>query len=427
MIILPLDKLCPEYITAIATTMFNIEAGRWVFDETGKIKDPTAEFGGFEFQGVKYHIKGSYGTVILLCDENKTNASYIHSFDAYIWTELCILRRVYNKWSDDNKYRIPVFSPASHDFVSVNDLNRRTGQDTNIVSTLLSKRLKNKRFIWVLKKNDISTIYPDVKPAYRDINEFNLIIDTSQCLIVDIMGIFNLTQLTITSGIPKQDMFSVWSRVIDVPKIIYSTAFGGIDASIRNILNIQKIKIQYARVPIIYEEQWGNVCPMRVHSPIKPSLDELNNTYDFALNELGEVECVESGGVPRRIDVCVTCCIPLYGEIYVATKGDNYLCICAQCAHGVVFPNIDNTITILRVLYPRTAAEVIKSLPIDQTHIDILIDIDNYKTIQNTKGCVYDTIDSASYIGVATFADAIKYFNANKQMCKYVYLYEFIE
>jgi len=268
------------------------------------------------------------------------------------------------------------------------------------------------RFVWRMVANGNKIMFTDNMHELtldRNVNEHNYLVQHNT-LVIDISKVFEYKEnITFINSLPLKRDYSMSNRFISYDVFIYNEKYGGIDSVLRGLKNpnnkqchMQDIEIKPLFIPV-YEEEWENINPMRaVGKDTALVADHINNlltsSYNYTLMELEEVKNVESGAPPMPNDVCHSCEMYLYDQIYVLELNDNHVCVCANCFHSDVYPTMFDKfnctdINVLKVKYPKTVVDIIGTIDMSEEFRSLLIELSGDVTIKD------DVITTPNYVG----------------------------
>lgn len=372
---------------AIATTMFNIETGKRVFDIRGNIDRPDDDFNTITKGGITYSIHLMKGS-LLFTNIGPVGGIFLSTIIKKIRSIIDRLHLRYNELKGGVRY----YTANSIDFVAESTLVKRVSYrkiGTSGTGTTNTFTWTNRRF----NKEDI-----DIRRCYcnnRAEWEYNHIY-YHNAIVVDLINIFNTPDhITIIHDKPELSHFVMSSRVVCTGEVYFNNKLGGIYPTLQHLNGIKYIdkdenhnEVGHIFQPI-YEEQWCNINPMRakrmdVDSNLSVHINKLlEMDYDFNLMELEEIKNVQSGAPPTPNDRCNSCYMYLYDSIYVMESGDNHVCVCGVCYHAYLTSDDVNTHVILKVKYPRTVVEVIDMTPLGDYDRDMLVELSTEYQLKN--------------------------------------------
>jgi hypothetical protein len=125
----------------------------------------------------------------------------------------------------------------------------------------------------------------------------------------------------------------------------------------------------------IYVEDWKNITLCRTppkDNPI-PFNTFANSSFNKITEDLSELRNVACGAPPSFENVCCSCYVPLFDDIYVIETGTRHIGVCPKCIYGI---KIAKDWTILRTVHPRSAVQAVlesdASELVKQTYVDFL-------------------------------------------------------
>jgi hypothetical protein len=369
MIIIKIDNFDIEAEKEIATLLFNMEMGKKSFNIMGDIDNPDEDFHVLHKNGISYTIYGSVGSLILL-KQNKTDDPYFESFIHNMVNHLSDLDDKYNK----NCGIINHYTGGSTDY----SLNSKPFTSTTrriITSTHNQIQQKEETYRWTV----IDYIEDGYKKSTRDIWEYTKLREYNT-LIIDTNNIFNTDcKITFIDSI-KTENYVMSKNFIDY-KFTYNAENKNIDEMLRYLRNDRNlIDLEYTLDLLmftpIYVEEWKNIKPMQgiTNREIPPCA----YIYDMLYTEYHTPSELEE----KIDDVCDSCDMYLYGDIYVLEKGNNHACVCAFCMqYESIYTYIfgrnkrDPDIHLLRVTHPNTAIDIINKFDVPDDVRSVMIEL----------------------------------------------------
>jgi hypothetical protein len=410
---LHLKKDRDDLLTKIASYIINFCTGRCIFNKKGVIDRPNDDFHTFEYKDVTYHIKGCSINVDIIVGHNDLFSDMIKY---HLKRKLCALMYRYDNIikSDDPK-NIMVLDHYSSDFT----LEERNVSSVwaNINTSHIQQHRNYINFIINVLK------HPTFKHSLsgsRDAMEYTCIIEQHSTIIVDLAGIFNLPDLTEIFRLPTLKDMKVYRKFIDPEfMVIYDKYHDTIYPSIQHIYGAYPGEMKnYSVLCVqIYEEIWAEektIFPMMVEkeSDVYKGIT-LNNIFKYLKIPYNynkeEKEEKKNMGVKRRKDICHGCHVPLYDDIYVLEykhnkyQKVNHICLCPYCTHIKYYEELNahqNSVTLLRVKYPRSYTDVVNESPASDSTKELLLHVKNARYDPFT-----GMLKCGSYVGVTSIQE----------------------
>ena len=409
MIIIKIDQERNEETNmTIATTLFNMELGKKVFNIDGSINNPDEDLYILTKDGISYTIHGIVGNIVVIYrGEN-------HRYTEFLISDIeKILHDLDMKYMDEFK-EINCYNGKSMDYTLVSEaISDRNKKRRKIVKNKDTPPNKG-QFLWRIDWPEIFMSNSRKYVGNRNLWEYETLL-LYNTLVIDTDNVFNTKEnITIIDDIPKVKDYNISTRFVSLEEFTYDKKYGRIDSILREMkdpgYNDQHtMYITPVFVPI-YEEKWENIKPIRVYIEREECLIDniiklLTSSYDYTLMELEEVKNVESGAPPAPNDICHSCRMYLYDTIYVLECQNNHVCVCARCFHNDLYPelfDINNNITVLKVKYPKTVFDIIyqmdmpseiRQLMIELSGEDVRVDMKEL-TITTPNFVGYSEIDS---------------------------------
>lgn len=371
------------FITEISSVLFNLEQGKNIFDSSGNfIKGELygTNFNTIKKDGISYNIVGNTGNVILL----NMNINVLNNFKNDLDKQLLELDKKFYKKNSTFCYRKFNSTDYFSSFYNLNSANTEHIKNKNfrkIEIMSMNTPINNTGYLWKLQRWDSVLFVENKMWKNRNMNEFE-ILQKHNTLIIDCGDIFNYTErIAFLTKEPEIQSYKMSEKFISMEKVfIVSNRQNPIKAELYNgIFTNRDYQYDYGTVcdikyPI-YHEEWENINPVRIKKKeeILSDVEIKRLLINFHKNKKNTTESEEiknrkHGAPPTYTDICSICSMYLYDDIYVLEKQnrDFHICVCADCLHEhITVPDLNldhafNDITILRVKYPRTAAELIQ-------------------------------------------------------------------
>lgn len=342
-----------DWITAIASIMFNMELGKHIFDLQGNIVDGKSNYHVLSKNGISYTIRGIAGNLIIL----PTNSIILNNIESELHDLDCKYEEKYG-----SKYQ---YSQESSDYaVKMIKCHGRTLLKTRIPMVDV--------FVWRTLDipNSIKVLKNTAERLNRNMYEFNNIMNYNT-LIIDMANIFKMDDKVVFMDRPLSISDYNMGNIVVCNETICIFEKTGVLYEIYKSFDVADsyhgINFQPIFSPI-FEEKWSNIKPRRCARPegfttrdtlASQIIEILYEPYNYEIAELEEVKNVESGRPCTSSDICHVCFMYLHDYIYVLESETTHVCVCPLCFDQYIVGYIQTDITILKVQCPRTIYDII--------------------------------------------------------------------
>jgi hypothetical protein len=418
-----------DIVAKIAGEMFNIEAGKKIYDNgmVIAVNEQTA-YPLFESKSgaVITTIRASRGLLILPCVVQDG------AFISLITKTLEAMEKEYIRVNGVSHLdRSIVLETAMEHFTVLKC--RPTLLTRHMICALsfdvmASIRYSERRFIWIMRP-----MIDYLRETFTDTLQLvGILYDAGQMLTIQNNEVMH-EQLTLKhTKIGKQFHDVIYAGLVNdelIAKLNTVSATTQLMSDLRSLIDSYHIYKKDTHFMLSYQNGQMYLCPIRKAAfEIIRHLGnwELYNRLIIApqLHKLTQpVSMIDYNKINIK-DICTHCSTPLYDDIYVIQdENSEYIAYCPICIHSKWLNRmLDTTGTplykvndiIYKTTYPRTAATIIEQLPVDIIVKDILLTLQkNQCTIDNcfVGRCLYIGSPVKYIAWSGAFADYINYTN----------------